>query len=349
MSAQSKIAWTDATWNPWIGCAKVSPGCKSCYAENETFVRVQRSKGRELWGGKERHRTAEATFNAPLRWNQKPWVCDNCGHCQTTEESKSACAKCVGNDSSHKRRVFSLSLGDWLDEAITIEWLADMLDVIRRCPNLDFLLLTKRPENWRDRIEKVILNCTAKDTDDLCEWLHHWQLAGSDNAGVRSRHSPPQNIWIGTTVENQEYADKRIPELLKIPAVCHFVSQEPQLGPVDYSLEWLAPFKETDPMLNRTPRVDWIIVGGESGPKARPFSIDWARQTVRQCKEAGVACFVKQIGAMPFEAPEGITPYTSGPDAIFCIMWNLDDKKGGNMSEWPEDLKVREFPINKAK
>lgn len=360
MSEGSKIQWCDDTHNFWRGCVKVSPGCAHCYAEVSTPVRVARSEGRELWGGTLRDRAKD--FDAPLRWNEKPWVCDECGESDQVVhpaygKRDYSVGTCRGN-SFHRRRVFSLSLGDWLDDAVPIEWLADMLDVIRRCPNLDFLLLTKRPENWKPRMEAVIDFEIGRKVyemrNELLACLNGW--LSSD---------PPPQIWIGTTVENQEYADKRIPALLEIPAVCRFISYEPALGPIDFAgfLPWNPQFEATkvsSPILKsqllrktKIEGIDWIIVGGESGPKARPFNIEWARSTVEQCKAAGVACFVKQLGAAPM-MPEAAwralqpTPLLSArtreriPDGFVGLA--LDDSKGGDIDEWPEDLRVREFP-----
>lgn len=360
MSEQTKIQWCDDTHNFWRGCVKVSPGCANCYAEVSTPVRVARSEGRELWGGKLRDKAKD--FNAPLRWNEKPFICDICGAAHHTPPYLASPSRYCGVDgcqsmSVHRRRVFSLSLGDWLDPDVPIEWLAEMLDVIRRCPNLDFLLLTKRPELWAERICGASDYCwPAKPTanTDLNSWLRKW-FAGT----------PPANIWIGATVENQEYADKRIPELLKIPAVCRFVSYEPALGAVDFHLGryvcrfcgWRGTKKNagmcpsmgvaecpicvrtTRATLTRYPEPDWIIVGGESGPKARPFNVDWARSTVRQCREAGVACFVKQLGARPYVDGQG--PSLGQMVSLEAVM---EDKKGGDIAEFPEDLRVREWP-----
>src|SRR5688572_10058557 len=179
MSENSKIEWTDDTWNGWIGCKKVSPGCQFCYAEQSTPTRVARSKGVELWGGKNRQRSSKSTFEAPLRWNEKPWICNHCGTANTDVAEKQArycegCSVSLYPPARHRRRVFSLSLGDWLDPDVPIEWLADMLDVIRRCPNLDFLLLTKRPENWAKRIEDA---AGATKHGETANWLEAWLLA----------------------------------------------------------------------------------------------------------------------------------------------------------------------------
>lgn len=129
----------------------------------------------------------------------------------------------------------------------------------------------------------------------------------------------PPNIWLGVSAEDQETADERIPLLLETPAAIRFVSYEPALGPVDFR--------------SYLPKLDWIIIGGESGPGARPFDIAWARETIKQCRDAEVACFVKQLGARP---------YTAGAPV------RLKKRKGNNTDEWPMDLCIREFPTTRC-
>jgi protein gp37 len=131
------------------------------------------------------------------------------------------------------------------------------------------------------------------------------------------------NVWLGVSVENQQYADERIPLLLQTPAALRFISAEPLLGPLDLQ-----------PAVRYAP-IDWVIVGGESGPGARPFDLAWARSIVQQCQAAGVACFVKQVGAKPV--------FEGTPVGVF-EGYDYEDPKGGDPSEWPEDLRVREFP-----
>jgi protein gp37 len=315
MGAGTNIQWCDDTWNPWRGCTKVSAGCANCYAEVNVGVRMH-GVG---WGdAAARVRSGDQTFNAPLRWNKKPWVCDDCGKAwpqySKHRETHTLCLEHPGGN-THRRRVFSLSLGDWLDDKMPIEWLADMLQIIWRCKNLDFLLLSKRPENWRTRLMTVMSKITdGTGTDGIFwQWLVDWL-----------GEKPPQNIWLGVSVENQETADERIPQLLAIPAAVKFVSYEPALGPVDFNdqpLDWL----------------DWIIVGGESGPKARPCNVEWARSTIAQCQAAGVACFIKQLGAKPYCDP-----------ACDDSTVKLHDSHGGDPAEWPEDLRVRQFPKSTA-
>ncbi len=338
MGEGTKIAWCDDTYNPWHGCTKVSPGCVGCYAE--TLV-MNRMGGGPYRKGIPRVRHAQATFNAPLRWNKKPWVCDECGQSFIAKIAHD----CIGSmtvsiQSFHRRRVFSLSLGDWLDEEVPIEWLADMLDVIRHCPDLDFLLLTKRPQNWQDRMMRSwdFAHTANGNRQGLRDWIGAWQ-------GMQA----PPNVWIGTSVEDQQRADERIPELLKIPAAIRFLSAEPLLGPIELDrisakCNWehmgRMAVKNQWPGLYDLRGISWVIFGGESHQdpkKARPCNMAWIEDGVKQCKAAGVAAFVKQLGSRP------IDPGILGNDWPIV----LKDKKGGDWLEWPEDLRVRQWPKNK--
>lgn len=282
MSERSKIGWTDDTWNPWIGCTKVSPGCKNCYAETLDNMRFSMTLGQgskehpiSHWGkGSPRHRTA--TLKDPLKWNKKPWVCDQCGTAFAEQQAGHCGAggkKCYPVDdfpiTYHRRRVFSLSLGDWLDEEVPIEWLADMLNVIRQCPGLDFLLLTKRPENFREAI--LGARNISGTPRDLIFWLDDWYSGNS-----------PDNVWIGVSVENQRMADERIPLLLDLPATVKFLSVEPLLEYVDIT-------RQTNPNC-----FDWVIVGGESGTGRRDCGVEAIVNVVEQCQSAGTPVFVKQ-------------------------------------------------------
>lgn len=228
----SSIEWTTHTFNPWQGCTKVSPGCLNCYAET-----LNHRWGRDNWGkGKPRIRTSESYWKQPLKWNR--------------------------DANGSRQRVFCASLADWLDDEIPIEWLADLLRVIHETPNLDWLLLTKRPHNFNERIEKAF------------EFTH-----GEGWQSLWTQGEAPENVWIGTSVEDQKRSDQRIPDLLKIPAKVHFLSCEPLLSAVALNLH----------------DIEWCIVGGESGRGKRPFNPDWARQIRFQCEDAGTAFFMKQI------------------------------------------------------
>jgi protein gp37 len=241
MAELTRIAWTDHTYNPWIGCTNVSPGCDHCYAEAEQDKRYHRVK----WGD-ERSRTK--TADNPLTWDRK------------------------AREAGVRRRVFCASLADVFDNQVPDEWRSDLWALIARCRTLDWMLLTKRPQN----IKKML--------PEGWPWPH---------------------VWLGTTTENQEEADRRLPILLQIPAVVHFASVEPQLEAVDLG-QYLGA------------GLDWVILGGESGRGYRSFNPDWARSLRDQCDASGAAFFMKQLGGHPNKRDE------------------IDDL--------PHDLRVRQWP-----
>lgn len=273
---KTKIEWAHATFNPWIGCSKISPGCANCYAETETFPRVQRAVGRELWGNAgERHITSESNWAQPLKWNRE------------------------ARQSGERRRVFCASLADWLeDRPELVAPRARLLKLIYDTPYLDWLLLSKRPGDWEHLVGE------AFDYSHGEGWQSLW-----------TQGEAPENVWVGTTVENQEQANKRIPELLKIPARVRFLSCEPLLGALDLKM-WLrlSRFRENITRLMdeaggadkvpahlrwngvEPPCLHWVLAGGESGHGARPMHISWPRQLRDQCVAAGVPFFFKQHG-----------------------------------------------------
>ena len=338
MGEQSKIAWTDSTLNFWSGCTKVSAGCANCYAETLSNRGLTDSNGKLTigqWGKGAPRKLHESAFKLAAKLNRKPWVCDDCGE---TSGANVKCSKCNEVDTSrgycHRRRIFSLSLGDWLDPEVPIEWLARMLDTIRQCDQVDWLLCTKRPELFDVRLSKVQQalcdDCEGEFFEsegdaELSVWLQRWQT------GIEQ----PENIVVLASVENQDQADKRIPELLRIPAWRRGLSCEPLLGPVD-----LVYAGEMNPLHGGTPvgvKLDWVIIGGESGNKARPCNVEWVRSLKDQCKAADVPCFVKQLGANAHGVP------FPKPAPVGSMNYKLTDKKGGDWNEWPSDLKVREF------
>lgn len=268
MGTDTAIEWCDHTFNPWLGCTKVSPACDHCYAESW----ARRTGQAALWQG-ERRQTSAANWRQPLRWNRA--------------------AEAAGV----RRRVFCASLADVFDNQVDgSDWLEQLWTLIRATPSLDWLLLTKRPQNMRARMP-----------DD---WGRGWS-----------------NVWLGTTVENQTEADRRIPALLSVPAKLHFLSCEPLLGAVDLTRICLVPKKpgsaragvHVDALRGRyvesglayigdwdingpyptdaaVRRIGWVIAGGESGADSRPMHVDWARGLRDQCVEAGVPFFFKQWG-----------------------------------------------------
>lgn len=471
MSESTKIEWATSSWNPWLGCTKVSPGCAHCYAEISTPMRAARAKGQELWGkGKARRRTSAAYWRDPVKWNRH------------AEFPGTAIAAAAGVPMD-RPRIFP-SLCDWLDDEVPIEWLADFIKLIHDTPNLDWLLLTKRPENFLPRMVSIRESEATAENATACMTAMDWRNG-----------YPPPNVWLGVSVEDQQRADERIPALLRIPAKVRFLSVEPLLGEIDL-LKWILPtsadeiksrqgrycdassgsgassdkdqwnnleavrkeggegprkrlssnpvhgeyhqgirlftqdrlpkvqrpdsagpddqsqewhqvgqqtgqsgtgnlpgtdstcevssrqaskaagsgderhgeigeggsegdsseaskwrkaqvdsrgFPSLGPdgfkdRLGRTLEINLVIVGGESGPKARPCHVEWIRSVVAQCKAASVPCFVKQLGARPIDGShEGNLLDAAGLSL-------LRHSKGGDPSEWPVDLRVREFP-----
>lgn len=299
MGAHTKIEWTATrradgslapgyTFNPWRGCAKVSPGCTNCYAET---LSKRNPKVLGTWGvGGTRPVASESYWRQPVSWNRD--------------------AKRAGE----RRKVFCASLADVCeDRPDLVEPRRRLMMLILDTPHLDWLLLTKRPENLARLFDWSWLGCF-----DAEEW--------------------PPNVWLGTTVENQEQADIRVPLLLSVPASTHFLSAEPLLGPLNLD-RWLGEVK-------------WVIIGFESGTVARPGDVDWARPIVSKCSEVGVACFMKQVGRS-FRANRT----DCVPAVAMGAGWDADapgsekglvfplDPKGGNPAEWPKDLRVRQWPL----
>lgn len=275
MGDNSKIQWTNHTFNPWWGCTKVSPGCDHCYAE--TFDKRVHGVGKGHWGKDMPRRTfKDAHWNEPLKWN--------------------AAAQRAGVPAL----VFCASMADWCDVDAPPGAVERLHGLWRATPWLRWQMLTKRPA-------RIAANLPV-------DW----------GAGY-------SNVWLGTTVEDQLRAESRVPALLSVPAVVRFLSIEPLLESVSLVLR----DDEVGAKWNALSMgIHWVIVGGESGGGARPFDIAWARRIRDQCASAGVAFFMKQLGADPREAY----------GRIDASPMPLKDHKGGNWDEWPEDLRVREFP-----
>lgn len=363
MSDTTKIEWCDHSWSPWEGCTKVSPGCLNCYAE----ARDKRHLfGPESHWGKGAQRRLTKDWKKPVKWNR--------------EASAAAPYGLVGYG-SHRPKVFP-SVCDWLDDEVPIEWLSRFLQLIHDTPHLDWLLLTKRPENFGERILRALAHVEGIDYEsadawegdantECGQWLNDWS---SDDA------TPPHNVWVGTSVEDQTRANQRVPALLKLPARVRFLSVEPLLGPVrlehiDAEGSGSAEWCQIDALTGRhtdmgrpcqdVPKLDWVIVGGESGRHARPCNVEWVRSIVTQCADAGVPCFVKQLGARVIDRNDRGFEGDSGPSGwpmdtdigdtvepgIYQgkpIIVRLRHPKGGDPSEWPENLRVRQFPEVKS-
>jgi len=260
MSENSKIEWTDHTFNPWEGCQKVGPGCDHCYAETRN---ARFAGGTAInWGpGAPRRRTSPANWRKPLQWNK-------------------AYAEFFAQH-GRRQRVFCASLADVFDNEVDPQWRRDLFDLIKLTPNLDWLLLTKRIGNVRRMLPTI-------------GWL-----------------DARDNVWLGATIVNQAEADRDVPKLLSVPARVRFLSMEPLLGPVDLTRLPHGDESDLDALRGQVvytsqhfavrpeqlgKSISWVIVGGESGPGARPMHPVWSRDIRDQCEEAGVPFLFKQWG-----------------------------------------------------
>lgn len=333
------IAWTDESWNPIRGCSKVSAGCTNCYAESV----AARFSGPGLpyeglakdgrWTGKvvlvEKH------LADPLRWTRP-------------------------------RRVFVNSMSDLFHESLDDATIDRVFGVMALCDGTrgkykrhDFQVLTKRPARARAYLSDP--ETPFRIASEVCHRLTAvgWRPWRGGLDWRTWEPWPLPNVWLGVSVEDQATADERIPLLLEAPAAIRFVSAEPLLGAVDLSAEYLTKMMGRYPFPSLSAKhrtrivhlLDWVIVGGESGPGARPCNVEWIRALVEQCREAGVPAFVKQLGARPiFDRDDMTDPqfrdldaseegYTHGP-----VVMPMLDRKGGDIAEFPEDLRIREFP-----
>lgn len=300
MGDRSAIEWTDATWNPVRGCSRVSEGCRNCYAERQA-IRVPSYRLNAL---------VTSTPSGP-RWTGR--VALTAGHMRTPLTWR------------RPRRIFVNSMSDLFAD----HHLDELFGVMAKAHWHQFQVLTKRPERMLDYLTGHAgggryIWTAAQGMD-----FPRWAITG---------HEPPSgwplpNVWLGVSVEDQATADERIPLLLKTPAAVRWVSYEPALEAVDFK-PWLACDYGGTRMCGG-PYLDWLVVGGESGPGSRPFDLAWSRQTIAQGRAAGVPVFVKQLGAHPVVKDFGAHPLASV---------HFRDRKGGNPAEWPEDLRVREYP-----
>ena len=280
---KTKIAWTDVVFNPVTGCTKVSAGCANCYAE---------STAKRFWG-KRKFSDVQChpdRLDQPLHW-RKP------------------------------RRIFVCSMGDLFHEAVPFSFVDKVFSVMALTLQHTYQVLTKRPKRMLEYFAGWDKPDAELDGEANAEWLlgflghDKWRdKINSVSDYFRSVPSARPNLWLGVSVENQETADERIPLLLRTPAAKKFVSYEPALGPIDFRK--VPGFNTVGLDLSNW----WIICGGESGPNARPCDIKWVHGIVRQCREAEVPVFVKQI--------------------------HVGGRFSKNPNEWPENLRIREFPLN---
>lgn len=420
----TSIEWCDYTFNPFRGCTKISEGCKFCYADT---LSKRNPSTLGVWGPNgTRVVAAESAWKEPLKWNRQ------------AAEREAAFKRAMreirseydGQIEWHRPRVFCASLadvfegwtgpmtdssgepllagrhfrpkapadepwwepGDGDDHPLSqVGVMMRAFDLARRTPNLDWLFLTKRPQHVLPMIAAASQSVYSAGLDDTIIWLTDWAIG-----------KLPANVWLGVSVEDQQRADERIPELLKIPAKVRFLSVEPLLGPVNIRGHCLGfdAFSESNPgscqcghghgftRCQNTGGVSptchhkgcncpgfrrvagqgihWAIVGGESGWQARPFDLTWARSLRDQCKDAGVPYFFKQAGSNPVAPVAEIVNESDGkvhyrrPLNDPCVEearhtpgyvvregrdgLMLHDRKGGDLDELPEDLRIREFP-----
>ncbi|MHB8370641.1 MAG: DUF5131 family protein [Leptospirales bacterium] len=319
MGDQSKIAWTDATWNPVSGCSKVSEGCRNCYAERD-WPRL--SKLVPAYVGRSFGDVAchEDRLNQPLRWKRP-------------------------------RKIFVNSMSDLFHASVSDEFIDSVFGVIWSClwgrneqPGHIFQILTKRPERMRDYLSK---NRRENWAHAAIHYGGKFDPDGLYDQTIELSEKPHPRIWLGVSIEDQESADERIPLLLETPAANHWVSIEPMIGPVNLGevpVGMLGPLRPG--ASTNLPKIDWVVVGGESGPNARPMEAEWVRKIKYKCEEAGTPLFVKQLGAAYSDPVDGIAgaALKIPEEAIYLLKRRLKHRSGADINEWPEDLKVREWP-----
>ena len=338
--AETSIEWASKVWNPVVGCSVISPGCTNCYAMRMAgrLERMgspiykgltQKTKAGDVWTGR-----VEASnwgkMIEPLRW-KKP------------------------------ERIFVNSMSDLFHENLAEETIDQVFAVMALCPQHTFMVLTKRSARMREYV-------TDPQAPRRIALAGARMMEDGDNVHdeLLAMQWPLSQIWLGVSTEDQERADERVPDLLATPAAIRFVSAEPLLGPIDF--RFLAP-SETgylNTLSSSTgPNLDLVITGGESGPGARESWVPNIRSITQQCAAAGVACFNKQMGAFVTDRNDagfdGCEPGSwhledEGRQVVddpygyqdaaqgAAVRIKLRDRKGGDMSEWPEDLRVREMP-----
>ena len=288
MGRETGIAWCHHTFNPWWGCVKISPACTNCYAES-----LDARWGGDHWGpNTERKIASERYWKSPLAWDR------------------------AAERDGVRRRVFCASMSDVFEDRRDLdEHRRRLWRLIEDTPNLDWLLLTKRPQNIATMLPVPLI----KSPTTLVPFF--------------------RNVWLGTTVENQEYADERIATLLANPAVVHFISAEPLLGELDLA-PWVGPIDdpETGAPLQS---LAWVITGSESGRGARPQNVDWFRSLRDQCEAAGIAFLFKQANPERGDVDVPIDAIKSGPGSYsgFGTMIELPYLDGVQHAAFPTVLR----------
>lgn len=334
---KTNIEWTDVSWNPVRGCSRISPGCGGgtpgggggCYAERQAI--------RHAGVGGHYEGLAMSTISGP-RWTG------------VVREVPRALAAPLGWKTP--RMCFVNSMSDLFHESVSNEFIASVYAVMGAVPTSTFQVLTKRAGRMVDWFRWLKAQSLRRREPEhvVCLRMLEKEIGGAvfDVAWSRSAQSgliqdeaawPLRNVWQGVSVENRRHGLPRVELLRGVPAALRFLSVEPlleSLGELDLT------------------GIGWVIVGGESGPGARPFNLAWADAIIRRCRAAHVKVFCKQLGAVPVmdqAAWELLSPLPGLRLANRCrapngtVPLGLTDKKGGNPEEWPEDLRVREMPL----
>lgn len=293
MADHTGIEWADATWNPIVGCSIVSPGCTNCYAmgmaarieamqpASHYAGTTQKAKAGAVWSGK-LALAPEHVFTQPLRWRRP-------------------------------RRIFVNSMGDLFHEDAPDHWIDRVFAIMALAPQHTFMVLTKRSARMRQYLTEDRRRWRCLSVDGLFPQRTDASRQARDRLArltAPGMPAPLENVWLGVSTEDQRRADERVPDLLTTPAAIRFVSAEPLLGPLNlFSLnercdergtitDWRDALRglRFGPSQRETARLDLVIAGGESGPKARPMHPDWARSLRDQCAASGTAFFFKQWG-----------------------------------------------------
>jgi protein gp37 len=307
----STIEWTEHTWNPVTGCSKVSPGCAHCYAET-VALRFWPTQYQAIT-------TNEANRAGTLIATDRPREFTDV-QCHADRLDQPLRRK-------NPTTYFVNSMSDLFHEDVPDAFIDRVFAVMALAPRHTFQVLTKRAERMREYAARL----RPERLEEAAHGLP--KLTWND---LRNYRYPFPNVWLGVSVESQHFADERIPLLLKTPAAVRFISAEPLLGSVDLACYLDAAPNECSKAWCEHGFLDWVIVGGESGHGARPFDVAWARSIVAQCRAAGVAVFVKQLGAKA-----GVVCSDSGRLEVYDPPL---PGKGGEMIHWPADLRIREFP-----
>jgi protein gp37 len=347
----SNIEWTQETWNPVSGCTRVSAGCDHCYAVGMTHRAAAMGQTEKYGGLTVLNPKGDRHFNGTVRCH--PEALD------------------IPLRGRKPRIWFVNSMSDLFHKDVPLDFIASVFAVMGLASWHTFQVLTKRPERmsellmdarFQDAVEDASseFSCLADDTAQATGLVNVHKRLTTDWRAQDHSTLPLENVWLGTSVENQAAANERIPHLLRCPAAVRFLSCEPLLGLVDLTdvcrkmevgehhfdaLVADVPPEDDGEFEGRC--VDWVIAGGESGPGARPCNVEWIRSIVQQCKAASVPVFVKQLGARPHSIPDRMTFRGGGPDiqrGPDGFYRTLVSRKGKDPAEWPADLRVREMP-----